>query len=194
MPFVLSVLHKVSLRDEYEPISLLQLDALATSPGTINVIIDTTKGSRNKYAYDMSRRVLFLKSLLPLETVFPFDFGFISSTIGGDSDPLNALVLMEEEAVVGCLIEVRLIGVIEAEQTKDGKTVRNDPLITAAVHSVAYHEIQSIEQLGRRMLDEIEHFFSSYNAMSERIPCNRPFRPGSSSVKRGKRNTKFSWR
>ena len=194
MPFVLSVSYEVSLRYEYEPISLLQLDALATSPGTVNVIIDTTEGSRNKYTYDTSRRVLFLKSMLPLETVFSFDFGFISSTIGGDSDPLNAIVLMEEETVLGCLIEVRLIGVIEAEQTKDGKTVRNDRLITAAVHSVAYHEIQSIEQLGQRVLDEIEYFFSSYNAMSERIPCNRPFRPGSSSVKRGKRNTKFSWR
>jgi inorganic pyrophosphatase len=69
---------------------------------------------------------------------------------------------MEEEAFVGCLIEVCLIGVIEAEQTKDGKTTRNDRLITAAVHSLTYHETQSIEQLGRRMLDEIDHFFSSY--------------------------------
>jgi inorganic pyrophosphatase len=117
-------------------LSLLQLDALAISPGTVNVIIDTTKGSRNKYAYDSSRRVFFLKSLLPLGTVFPFDFGFIPSRLGGDGDPLDALVLMKEEAIVGCLIEVRLIGVIKAEQTKDGKTTRNDRRIIAAVHSL----------------------------------------------------------
>jgi len=127
-------------------LSLLQLDALAASPGTVNIIIDTTKGSRNKYAYDSARRVFFLKSLLSLGTAFPFDFGFIPSTLGGDGDPLDSLVLMEKESFVGCLIGVRVIGVIEAEQTKDGKATRNDRLITAAVHSLIYQETQSIEQ------------------------------------------------
>ena len=52
--------------------------------------------------------------------MFPFDFGFIPSTLGGDGDPLDILVLMDAPAHVGCLIEVRLIGVISAEQIEDG--------------------------------------------------------------------------
>src|SRR5437762_4940372 len=37
-------------------------------------------------------------------------------------DPLDALVLMDERAFVGCLVESRVVGVIEANRTEDGKT------------------------------------------------------------------------
>jgi inorganic pyrophosphatase len=53
--------------------------------------------------------------------VFPFDFGFIPSTLGRDGDPLDVMVLMDEPAHVGCLVDVRIIGVIEAKQTQDGR-------------------------------------------------------------------------
>jgi hypothetical protein len=80
----------------------------------LNVVIDTPKGCRNKFAYDKKRKAYTLKTVLPHGAVFPFDFGSISGTIGEDGDPLDALVLMDEPAFVGCLVESRVIGVIEA--------------------------------------------------------------------------------
>src|SRR3954471_3852554 len=85
-------------------------------------IIETPKNRRNKFDYDPDSNLFELAGLLPEGMAFPFDFGFIPSTLGGDGDPLDVLVLMDEPAHVGCLLNVRVIGVIEAEQAEDGKT------------------------------------------------------------------------
>src|ERR1043165_247025 len=89
--------------------------------GTCRAIIETPKGCRNKFDYDPDSGLFMLGGLLPEGMMFPFDFGFIPSTLGGDGDPLDILVLMDAPAHVGCLIEVRVIGIIEAEQTEGGK-------------------------------------------------------------------------
>jgi inorganic pyrophosphatase len=66
------------------------------------VIIETPKGSRNKYAYDPEEHIFGLKTVLPAGMAFPYDFGFVPSTMGGDGDPLDVLVLMDEAAFPGC--------------------------------------------------------------------------------------------
>jgi inorganic pyrophosphatase len=70
---------------------------------------------------------------------------------------------MDEPVFIGCLIETRLLGVIEAEQTQDGKTERNDRLIAVAAESHTNGTLKSLEKLDSKLLDEIEHFFVSYN-------------------------------
>jgi inorganic pyrophosphatase len=75
-------------------------------------------------------------------------------------------VLMDDSAFVGCLVAARLIGVIEAEQTeRDGKTERNDRLIAVAAESHNHRDVRSLDQISNNLLDEIEHFFTSYNEM-----------------------------
>jgi len=128
-----------------------------------NVIIDTPKGSRNKFKYDEEYGLFKLGGLLPVGAVFPYDFGFLPSTLGGDGDPLDVLVLMDEPAFAGCLVQARLLGVIEAEQTEDGKTRRNDRLIAVATNTHTLGKVRSLDQLGEGMVNEIEHFFISYN-------------------------------
>jgi len=54
----------------------------------INVVIETSKGGRTKLAYDPEREAFAVKRLLPQGLGFPFDFGFIPSTLGEDGDPL----------------------------------------------------------------------------------------------------------
>src|SRR5829696_6869134 len=131
---------------------------------TIDVVIETPRGCRNKYAYDEDLKAFKLKKILPAGAVFPYDFGFIPNTKGGDGDPLDVLVLMDEAAFTGCLIRARLIGVIEAEQTeRDGETTRNDRLIAVSSDSHTHEDIKSINDLNKTYIDEIEHFFVSYN-------------------------------
>ena len=130
---------------------------------TCRAIIETPKGSRNKFDYDPETNLFMLAGLLPEGMMFPFDFGFIPSTLGEDGDPLDILVLMDAPAHSGCLIDVRLIGIITAEQTEDGKTKTNNRLMGVAVHSYQHEDIQTIADVSKTLLSQVEEFFVSYN-------------------------------
>lgn len=140
-----------------------RVSAFDDESGELNVIIDTPKNSRNKYKFDEKLGLFKLGGVLAVGMFFPFDFGYIPNTRGGDGDPLDVLVLMDEPAFVGCLIPSRLIGVICAEQTEAGKTEKNDRLLAVASNSRVHKDIESITDLNPTLVDEIEHFFVSYN-------------------------------
>jgi inorganic pyrophosphatase len=142
---------------------LEKLQPFDLESGNLNVVIETPKGCRNKYAFDFEIKSYRLKSVLPKGSVFPFDFGSIPGTKGDDGDPLDVLLLMDEPAFTGCVLEARLLGVIEAEQTEDGKTERNDRLVAVAADSHTHGGLKSISDLDATLVDEIEHFFISYN-------------------------------
>jgi inorganic pyrophosphatase len=130
---------------------------------TCRAIIETPKGCRNKFDYDPDSGLFMLGGLLPEGMMFPFDFGFIPSTLGEDGDPLDILVLMDAPAHVGCLIEVRIIGIIEAEQSDEGKTESNDRLLGVAIHSYDHEGLETINDVTKTLLDQLEQFFISYN-------------------------------
>jgi len=133
-------------------------------PKRYNVVIETPKGSRNKFTYDHALNLFRLGKQLPSGAVFPFDFGFVPSTISGDGDPLDVIVLLDAPTFPGCLVGVRLLGVIEATQTSRlGQTVDNPRLIAVAVKSVEHREIHRLRDLPGSIVDEIAHFFVSYN-------------------------------
>lgn len=136
---------------------------LDTKKYLCRVIIETPKGCRNKFDYDPDSGLFKLGGLLPEGMMFPFDFGFIPCTLGEDGDPLDVLVLMDAPAHVGCLIEVRIIGIIQAKQTEEGKTGTNNRLLGVAVHSYDHEDLQSIGDMSKTTLDQLEEFFISYN-------------------------------
>ncbi len=143
---------------------LISLSAYASDSKELQVIIETPKGSRNKFNYDEEQHLFKLGGVLPAGAVFPFDFGFVPSTVGGDGDPLDVLLLMDEPAFPGCLVPSRLVAVIEADQTeRDGETTRNDRLIAVAANSHTHQRVRSLADISSALLDEIEHFFISYN-------------------------------
>jgi inorganic pyrophosphatase len=133
----------------------------------VQVIIETPKGSRNKYAWDAKQQVFALKKVLPEGMVFPHDFGFIPSTEGEDGDPIDVLILMDQPAFAGCLVKSRLVGVIEGEQTKKGKKMRNDRLLAVAESSHTHSNVCSIKDLNDDLLREIEKFFVNYHSNDE---------------------------
>src|SRR5262249_54209607 len=85
-------------------------------------------------------------------------------TVAGDGDPLDVLVLMDEPAFVGCLVDVRLIGVIEGRQREtNGDRVRNDRLLAVAISSHLYANVRTPDDLSEDVLKGIEHFFVTYH-------------------------------
>jgi inorganic pyrophosphatase len=143
--------------------SVNELPPVDPDTGRLNVVVETPKGSRNKYKFDERHGLWRLSKVLPQGLAFPYDFGFLPSTRGEDGDPLDVLLLADEPAFPGCVVPARLIGVLEAEQTEGGKTVRNDRLV--AVPETPYNpaEFHSLKDVSRQRLDEVEHFFVSYN-------------------------------
>jgi inorganic pyrophosphatase len=135
--------------------------------GRLNVVVETTRGSRNRIRYDAERGLFALRQVLPAGAVFPHDVGFVPSTRAGDGDPLHALLLMDDAAFAGCLVAARLVGVIEAERADDdgGGTERDDRLVAVADGSHAYHAVRELADLDEEALDEIERFFASYDTV-----------------------------
>lgn len=144
--------------------AIARLKAYDKKSESYNVVVETPRGSRNKYKFEEDTGLFSLSGVLPSGAVFPFDFGFLPSTHADDGDPLDVLVLLDDVAFAGCRVPARLIGVIEAEQTeRDGEKVRNDRLIAVAKDSYNHEDVHELDQLGESVLREIEHFFVSYN-------------------------------
>jgi hypothetical protein len=114
-----------------------------------------------------------------------------------DGDPLDVLVLLDAPVVVGCVLTVRLIGVIEAKQRKKGEDwIRNDRLLAVATLAHTHEHVQAIGDLRPRLVDEIEAFFFHYDQMNGKefktVSRGGQREPGSSSS-RARRHSKRSW-
>lgn len=122
------------------------------------------RGSRNKFKFEPSLNLFVHDNSLPAGSTYPFDFGFIPGTKGDDGDPLDVLVLMDEPAFPGAVVPSRLIGGIKANQTEDdGSVVRNDRLIAIANKCHSYIDAHELRDLPSSLVEEIEHFWISYN-------------------------------
>lgn len=131
-------------------------------PDTQTVIIETPRGSRNKYKFDEETGRMKLSKVMPEGMMFPYDFGFIPNTKAEDGDPLDVLVLSDAPMFPGCEVECRLVGVIKAEQKENGKENRNDRIVAVPAGSVLYAGIQELSDLESGVLKQIEEFFTNY--------------------------------
>ncbi len=131
--------------------------------GLVNVVVDTPKGSCQKYKFEEDAQVFALTRILPAGMFFPYDFGSIPQTLAEDGDALDVMVISPASSFVGCLITVKLIGTIRARQTEKGRAVRNDRLLGVPVTKVNPAEYAHVRDLPRGRIEEIEHFLVSYN-------------------------------
>lgn len=127
--------------------------------GTCRAIVETPKGARSKYDYDRETRLFRLRKLLPEGMSFPLDFGFIPSTLAEDGDPLDVMILSDEPTPVGAVVDVRLIGALEAEEKEKGRTERNDRLLAVPLVSFLYAPIRSAEDLEQQFVDHLADFW-----------------------------------
>ena len=132
----------------------------------LQVIIETPKGSHNKYSFDQKQKIFVLKAALPSGMVFPYDFGFVPQTLADDGDPLDVLVLMDTPAFPGCAVVARLIGVIEGVQIVPKMDPRrNDRLVAVAETTHMYAKFSRLKDMPKQALREIEEFFVNYHKL-----------------------------
>ena len=131
--------------------------------GILQVVIETPKGSRNKFAFDPDQHVFTLRKVLPAGMQFPYDFGFLPKTVAPDGDPFDVLLLMDTPAYPGVVVRARLIGVIEGEQAEGKKKTRNDRLLAVCEAAREYANIRTHRDLPDQFLHEVEEFFVNYH-------------------------------
>ncbi len=133
---------------------------------TCQAIVEAPFGSRVKVYYNSDSHRFRIGKFLPLGMVFPLDFAFIPSTLAGDGDPFDLLILPEASLPVGSIVEVRILGILEAEQYKANKKPRrNDRVIARLVESRLFAKVRHIDQLGPTFVEELSTFFSTYKRL-----------------------------
>jgi len=130
----------------------------------IHVIIESPKASRNKYVYDEKSALLRLKKVLPAGLSFPFNFGFVPGTRGGDGDPLDAVILFDEPLVPGSFVRGRILGAIVAKQKRKAGYIRNDRLIVEPILDPPQRKICNF----KTVLNEMEKFFVTSHQLEGR--------------------------
>ena len=139
---------------------------LDRSKMTCQAIVEAPAGSRVKVYYDPESHRFRIGKFLPLGMVFPLDFAFVPSTLAGDGDPFDLLILPEVSLPVGSIVKVRILGILEAEQYKANKRPRrNDRVIARLVESKLFAKVSHIDQLGPGFVEELSCFFSTYKKL-----------------------------
>jgi inorganic pyrophosphatase len=139
----------------------------SAEPVQLEVVIETPRGSRNKFKHDPASQSFKLSKVLPEGMMFPYDFGYVPATKAEDGDPLDVLVLTDEGLFPGCMVDCKLIGTIQADQEEEGETKRNDRLIAVATKSVLYSEVSTLDELNPVVLKQITDFFVNYQRVSD---------------------------
>ncbi len=135
---------------------------------SVDVVIETPKGSAQKYDYVPNTPFFRLSKILPSGMVFPYDFGFIPKTKGEDGDPLDVIVISEFNSFPGIIIKCRIIGGIKAEQSEEKgskKLIRNDRFLAIPKCSNIFQDVEKMDDLPKRITDDLEEFFVDYNKL-----------------------------
>jgi inorganic pyrophosphatase len=143
--------------------NLSRLPPFDKESGALNIIVETPKNGRVKYKYKEKYGMFELDKTLPYGFSFPFEFGFVPSTIGGDGDPLDALVLSDEATFPGCSVLGHVLGVLQAEQREGKQVNRNDGLVAVLLSVKTRGPMIPTKILDKALISDITNFFISYN-------------------------------
>ncbi|MEX0875550.1 MAG: inorganic diphosphatase [Actinomycetota bacterium] len=124
----------------------------------ITVVVEIPKGSRNKYEIDHDTGRVYLDRVLHSAVHYPADYGYIDESLGGDGDPLDALVLLEQPTVPGCIITSRPVGVFVMRDEKGA----DEKILCVPLADPAWNHVTELEAVPPHRLKEIEHFFQVY--------------------------------
>jgi len=130
----------------------------------LTVVVEIPKGSRNKYELDHETGHIMLDRMLFTSMQYPADYGFIEGTLGGDGDPLDALVFVGEPTFPGCRIRVRAIGVFKMTDEKGP----DEKILCVPLKDPGWSQVTDLRDMNENLLNEIEHFFQVYKALEHK--------------------------
>lgn len=133
-------------------------------PALVNVIIEIPKGSRAKYELDKPSGLLRLDRVLYSSVYYPANYGFIPQSYGADHDPLDILVISQIELVPLCIVEARVVGVMQMVDNGED----DDKIIAVASKDKSVNYIDDIHSLPPHFTAELRHFFEEYKRLEQK--------------------------
>jgi inorganic pyrophosphatase len=133
-------------------------------PSTLTVMVEIPKGARNKYELDHTTGQIMLDRMLFTSMQYPADYGFIEGTLGGDGDPLDALVFVGEPTFPGCRIRVRAVGMFRMRDEKGP----DEKILCVPLRDPMWSQVERLGDLNENLLNEIEHFFQVYKQLEHK--------------------------
>jgi len=124
----------------------------------VPVVVETPRGSRNKYEIDHETGEIWLDRRLFSATVYPADYGYIDHTLGEDGDPLDAMVLLPQSVFPGVIVEARPVGMFNMVDEAGGDA----KVLCVPAGDQRWDHIQDISDVSAFELEAIKHFFVHY--------------------------------
>lgn len=134
-----------------------------SDPKTFKVFIEIPIGSGVKYEVDEETGELKVDRFLYTSFKYPFNYGYIVGTKGGDGDPMDVVVLSSEPVVPGVVIKCHAVGVLETED-EEGVDAKVIAVPTAKIDPF-YGIYEDIKDVPAALLAKIKHFYENYKTI-----------------------------
>lgn len=135
----------------------------------IDVIVEIPKNSKIKYEYNIKTNQIYVDRILYGSSCYPLNYGFINNTLDWDGDPLDVLILSDQEFLPGSIVPTRIIGAMD--MIDDGET--DTKLIGVIDCDPRYNHIKKLNDVSKHTLLEIQDFFSNYkNLQNKKVIVN----------------------
>jgi inorganic pyrophosphatase len=134
----------------------------------VHAVVETPRGARAKLKYEPALRVFMLSKALMLGLSYPFDWGFIPSTIAEDGDPLDVMIIHDAATFPGLVLKCRVIGVLQVLQRDGRKRERNDRIMAVPMHCHLEEPLDDARKLPRQVQQELEKFFMATDELESK--------------------------
>ena len=148
-------------------------------PRIVNAVTEIPQGSRAKYEIDKDSGLLKLDRVIYSSFYYPCNYGFIPQTYGDDKDPLDILVITTLSVQAMCLMQAKVIGVMQMVDSGDA----DDKIIAVAANDPGVNHYNNIEELPRHFFDELRHFFEEYKKLENKTVTVEEFGDKSTALK-----------
>lgn len=133
-------------------------------PEHLYVIVETPKGSKNKYEMSKQFPGIILDRVLHSSVVYPIEYGAVAQTLYDDGDPLDAMVLVNDRTYPGIVIKAKPVGLMH--MTDQG--IMDNKILTVAEDDPVYNKISNYSEIPNHIIREISHFFETYKLLEEK--------------------------
>ena len=149
------------------------------APRIVNAVIEIPQGSRAKYEIDKASGLLRLDRIIYSSFYYPCNYGFIPQTYGDDKDPLDILVITSQPVQAMCLMEAKVIGVMQMIDSGDA----DDKIIAVAATDPSVRHYNNIEEIPPHFFDELRHFFEEYKKLENKTVTVNEYGDKSTALK-----------
>ena len=127
-------------------------------------VVEIPKGSKVKYEMDKTTGLVRVDRVLYSSVIYPANYGFIPQTLGDDHDPLDVLVLMQEQVVPMSILRVRPIGMMTMLDQGDN----DEKIICIHLDDPEYQHFTHIDELPPHRIEELRRFFEDYKKLEKK--------------------------